>query len=97
MPTRRLTPARTRLAVRLLAALLTATGAASCVPPARVVVTPQPVLTYQQKMAWILQLEDERILRAPAPAPAPAPAVVPDLMAALQASIAAVGEHAERW
>ena len=36
----------------------------------------------------------EEVSIAPAPAP---PAAVPDLMAALQASIAAVGRHGERW
>jgi DNA end-binding protein Ku len=36
----------------------------------------------------------EEVAIAPAPA---APAAVPDLMAALQASIAAVGRHGERW
>ncbi len=36
----------------------------------------------------------EDVALAPAPAP---PAAVPDLMAALQASIAAVGTHGERW
>jgi DNA end-binding protein Ku len=36
----------------------------------------------------------EEVAIAPAPA---APAAVPDLMAALQASIAAVGKHGERW
>ena len=36
----------------------------------------------------------EEVAIAPAPAP---PAAVPDLMAALQASIAAVGKHGERW
>jgi cyclophilin family peptidyl-prolyl cis-trans isomerase/HEAT repeat protein len=35
---------------------------------------PQPApLTFEQKMAWILQLEDQRILRTPAPAVAAAP------------------------
>jgi len=36
----------------------------------------------------------EKVSIAPAPAP---PAAVPDLMAALQASIAAVGKHGEKW
>ena len=36
----------------------------------------------------------EEVTIAPAPAP---PAAVPDLMAALQASIAAVGKHGEKW
>jgi len=37
-------------------------------------VAPAPVVTDQQKMSWILQLEDQRILKViPPPAPAPAP------------------------
>src|SRR5439155_1691446 len=37
-------------------------------------VAPAPVVTDQQKMRWILQLEDQRILKViPPPAPAPAP------------------------
>ena len=44
-------------------------------PPAAVVTA--PVIKYEQKMAWILQLEDQRILRLPPPPPpAPAPAPV---------------------
>ena len=53
---------------------------------------PQPVISFEQKMAWILQLEDHRVLRVPAPAPPPvttpvrrgapppAPVVIPDLV-----------------
>jgi HEAT repeat protein len=33
-------------------------------------VAPTPPATYEQKVGWILQLEDQRILREPAPAPA---------------------------
>ena len=45
---------------------------------ARCASTPVPVVTapgikYEQKLAWILQLEDQRILRVPPPEPAPAP------------------------
>src|SRR4051794_12892679 len=36
-----------------------------------------PVTTFEQKMAWMLQLEDRRVLRIEPPAPAPAPAVPP--------------------
>jgi cyclophilin family peptidyl-prolyl cis-trans isomerase/HEAT repeat protein len=38
-----------------------------------------PALSFEQKMSWILQLEDQRILRvdAPPPPPAPAPVAVP--------------------
>jgi HEAT repeat protein/cyclophilin family peptidyl-prolyl cis-trans isomerase len=63
-------------------------GACATVPP----VVVAPVTTYEQKIAWILQLEDRRILReAPPPVPVPvtargkrpavvtAPPEVPDL------------------
>lgn len=49
--------------------LLTLAGLAGCAsapPPAA------PVITYEQKMAWVLRLEDQRLLRDPAP-----PAVAP--------------------
>ncbi len=39
--------------------------------PARTVPAP-PVQPFEQKMAWILRLEDQRILRGPSPAAAPA-------------------------
>jgi cyclophilin family peptidyl-prolyl cis-trans isomerase/HEAT repeat protein len=50
------------------AALLVVLGAgcATTPPPA-----PAPTVTFEQKMAWIHQLEDQRILRLPPPAPAP--------------------------
>ena len=59
---------------RSILALALALEAAACAsaPPA----PPKPVgPTYEQKMAWILRLEDQRMLRDPAPAaPPPAPA-----------------------
>ena len=61
-------------------------GACATVPP-----PPPPTISFEQKMAWILQMEDQRILDLPAPAapvvvqpkrrnapPPPAP-VAPDL------------------
>jgi cyclophilin family peptidyl-prolyl cis-trans isomerase/HEAT repeat protein len=50
-----------------LAALATAACATAPPPPAPVVVT------YEQKLSWILRLEDQRVLRDPPPAPAPVP------------------------
>lgn len=35
-----------------------------------------PSLSYEQKMAWVLRLEDQRVLRDPAPSPPPAPQAV---------------------
>ena len=37
---------------------------------------PTPVTTFEQKMAWILRLEDQRMLRDPAPPVAPPPPVL---------------------
>ncbi len=45
-------------------------GACASAPPA--VAPKAPVIAPDQKMSWILRLEDQRILRAPAP-----PAIVP--------------------
>jgi cyclophilin family peptidyl-prolyl cis-trans isomerase/HEAT repeat protein len=53
----------------VVAVTLLATGCASAPP----VVTAPPKVALEKKMAWLLQLEDRRILRAEAP---PAPAVV---------------------
>jgi len=44
-----------------------ASGCASAPPPAA------PAISYEQKLAWIIRLEDQRILRDPAPAPPPVP------------------------
>src|SRR5215471_8668345 len=45
-----------------------ASGCASNPPPPAA-----PTITYEQKVAWILRLEDQRVLRDAAPAPAPVP------------------------
>ncbi len=47
--------------------------ACASAPPAP---PPAAVITYEQKMAWMLRLEDQRILRDPAPPPPP-PAPLP--------------------
>jgi cyclophilin family peptidyl-prolyl cis-trans isomerase len=49
----------------LLAWALSVAGCASAPPP------PPPEISYEQKMAWILQLEDQRILALPDPPPPP--------------------------
>lgn len=54
--------------------LLTLAGCAP--PPPPVVVPERPRQTFEEKMGWILRLEEDRILRMPAP-PAPPPAIVP--------------------
>jgi len=82
--------------IRLRAAVAVAVLAGGCAsaPPA---VAPLPKVAFEQKTAWMLQLEDRRMLRLeppPAPAPvvvprgrapvaAPAPAAAPDLMVLL--------------
>lgn len=62
--------------VRVWIVLAVACSAAACAsaPPAA---PPSPAgPTYEQKMAWILRLEDQRMLRDPAPAVAPSAPVV---------------------
>ncbi len=57
-----------------LAALVLLSGACASAPP---VAPKAPAISADQKMSWILRLEDQRLLRAPAPpppAPVPAPA-----------------------
>jgi cyclophilin family peptidyl-prolyl cis-trans isomerase/HEAT repeat protein len=49
------------------ATFLMAVGCASAPPP------PAPTITHDQKMAWMLQLEDQRLLRLPPPPPPPEP------------------------
>ena len=53
-------------------ALLLGAGACASAPPKA---PAPPAVNTDQKMGWILRLEDQRILRAPEPPPAPAPAV----------------------
>src|SRR5262245_38374092 len=53
-----------------------ACGSAPPAPPAAVVPAGRGP-TFEQKMAWILRLEDQRMLRDPAPPPAPVAPVVP--------------------
>jgi cyclophilin family peptidyl-prolyl cis-trans isomerase/HEAT repeat protein len=56
------------MAAATASAALAAFGCATAPPPA------PPVITLEQKMAWILQLEDQRILRLdPPPIPEPPP------------------------
>src|SRR5215203_1006250 len=57
-----------RLLVLSLAMVAAGCGAAAL--PAK-----PPAIPFEQKMAWILQLEDQRLLRIEPPPPPPAPAV----------------------
>src|SRR5215218_2122314 len=50
-------------------ALVVALSACASAPPKA---PAAPAITADQKMSWMLRLENERILRAPAPPPAPA-------------------------
>jgi HEAT repeat protein/cyclophilin family peptidyl-prolyl cis-trans isomerase len=61
--------------VVVLACAALTIGCASAPPAASPAAPPPaPVVTYEQKIAWILRLEDQRVLRDPvAPAPTPAP------------------------
>lgn len=54
----------------MLAALAAGCGAAALPPQA-------PIIPFEQKVAWILQLEDQRILRTEPPPAPPAPVVPP--------------------
>jgi hypothetical protein len=56
--------------------LLTALAASGCAS-APVVAPAAPTTSFEQKMAWVLQLEDRRILRLEAP---PAPAAPPPVV-----------------
>jgi cyclophilin family peptidyl-prolyl cis-trans isomerase/HEAT repeat protein len=58
---------RTRLALTAVALISSACASAPPVAPKA------PTITQDQKISWILRLEDQRILRAPAPPPEPAP------------------------
>ncbi|HEY7058597.1 MAG TPA: HEAT repeat domain-containing protein, partial [Vicinamibacterales bacterium] len=59
-----------RTFVRAIAGTLLAIGGAACAsaPPRG---PAAPVISFDQKMAWMLQLEDQRILRVSPPPPAP--------------------------
>ena len=59
-----------RSAAALLAAAIVA-GVAGCASAP--VAPPAPTFTYEQKLAWILQLEDQRMLRLPQPPPVAPP------------------------
>jgi cyclophilin family peptidyl-prolyl cis-trans isomerase/HEAT repeat protein len=58
--------------------MLTVSACASAPPPAAPATPAGP--SFEQKMAWILRLEDQRMLRDPAPPPAP-PAPAPPVAA----------------
>jgi cyclophilin family peptidyl-prolyl cis-trans isomerase/HEAT repeat protein len=65
---------KTGAALRMM--LAAALGAASaCVPPPPPKLPDAPQVPYPQKMAWIYQLEDQRLLRFELPAPPPPPPV----------------------
>jgi cyclophilin family peptidyl-prolyl cis-trans isomerase/HEAT repeat protein len=49
----------------------------ACVPPPPPKLPDVPQVPLQQKMAWILRLEDQRLLRFELPAPAPPPSPAP--------------------
>jgi len=59
----------------ILLSVLLGAGACGSAPPAKPVAVVPAGPTYEQKMAWILRLEDQRVLRDPAPPPAPPPPV----------------------
>jgi cyclophilin family peptidyl-prolyl cis-trans isomerase/HEAT repeat protein len=62
-----------RVSPVLFSGLVLVTAACASAP---VVVPPAaPQLTFEQKMAWILRLEEDRVLRGPEPPPPPAPVV----------------------
>ncbi len=66
-----------RLPYLHLAVIGLAVGMAVSCATAPAVVPPQAVqLTFEQKMTWILRLEEDRVLQAPEPPPAPPPPVV---------------------
>jgi HEAT repeat protein/cyclophilin family peptidyl-prolyl cis-trans isomerase len=51
-------------------------GACASAPPPPPEIRPRPQRTYEEKMAWILRLEEDRVLEIPAP-PAPPPSPAP--------------------
>jgi cyclophilin family peptidyl-prolyl cis-trans isomerase/HEAT repeat protein len=56
---------------RLIAASLLASVLGGCAAAPAVVAPQAQPLTFEQKMAWILRLEEDRMLRGPAPPPIP--------------------------
>ena len=66
-----------RLPYLHLAVIGLSVGMAVSCATAPAVAPPQAVqLTFEQKMTWILRLEEDRVLQAPEPPPAPPPPVV---------------------
>jgi len=59
----------------LFGLVIVASLSAACASAPPVVAPKAPVIAPDQKMSWILRLENQRILRDPAPPPAPAPIV----------------------
>jgi hypothetical protein len=66
--------AHARLVVLALATVGSLRASGCATPPAPAVTA--PAIRYEQKLAWILELEDQRVLRAPSPPPAPPPAPI---------------------
>ena len=79
-------PDRAPADARALAACGTLRAAARCVQHAAGARRHRAVDQFEQKMAWILQLEDQRILRVPAP---PAPPPPPPVETARKGKVAA--------
>ena len=65
-----------RLAVIQTAVAVSLVLASACVPTAPPKLPEAPQVPKQQKMAWILQLEDQRLLKIELPAPPPPPSSV---------------------
>ena len=61
---------------RLVFASIVITTFAACASSPRVVADPLPLQTFEEKMGWILRLEEDRVLQSPAP-PAPPPVLPP--------------------
>jgi HEAT repeat protein/cyclophilin family peptidyl-prolyl cis-trans isomerase len=62
---------------RLVCLLALAASACASAPPAPPVKAKATGPSFEQKMAWILRLEDHRVLRDPEPSPAPSPPPAP--------------------
>jgi HEAT repeat protein len=65
--------ARLTTVVLALSLLVSACASAPATPAAKPAAPAVDQRAFEQKMAWILRLEDQRILRDPAPVPAPPP------------------------